>query len=153
MVVSLQSRAPLPLGRDDKGVQELVELAEIEQPAPEGETLVPHAANIGGVRSSVWQQVDDGVLDLPGSGGRVEGDGVTQTARTVYLAERVGHTGQSVGVVEAGPDTIRSPRQGSKGDGRVEGQEDVVQHDKDLEGASLCNPPRFVSIANIVRVD
>jgi hypothetical protein len=61
VVVGLESRTELALGENDESVENLVELAEIEDPTIESQTLVPHttadsstgkAINNGGVLSS-----------------------------------------------------------------------------------------------------
>lgn len=55
VVVGLESRAELALGEDDEGVKNLVELAEIEDPAIVSQSLVPHTAT----NSSTGETVDD----------------------------------------------------------------------------------------------
>ena len=46
VVIGLQSGTALSLGQDDGRVKDLVELGQIEPPAPEGEALVPQATNV-----------------------------------------------------------------------------------------------------------
>lgn len=41
MVVRLERGTHFPLGEDDEGVENLVELAEVEDPAVEGQAFVP----------------------------------------------------------------------------------------------------------------
>lgn len=44
MVVGLKGRAELALGENDEGVENLVKLAEIEDPTIVSQTLIPHTA-------------------------------------------------------------------------------------------------------------
>lgn len=61
MVISLESRAKLALGEDDKSIENLVELAEIKDPTIISQTLVPHAAR----NCSTGESVDNwGVLGI-----------------------------------------------------------------------------------------
>lgn len=53
MVVSLQSRAVLALGQDNEGIQDLVELAQVEDPTVEVEALAPHAAGLKAVGHAI----------------------------------------------------------------------------------------------------
>lgn len=56
MVISLQSRASLPLGQDNDSIQDLVELAQVKEPAVESKTLIPQSSNIRSVRCSILAQ-------------------------------------------------------------------------------------------------
>ena len=53
MVVRLQSCAPLALGDDYQGVDNLVKLADVEHPTPECKAFVPQSAHIG----RIWHAV------------------------------------------------------------------------------------------------
>lgn len=92
MVVGLQSRATLALCDNDERVQDLVELAQIEDPAPESETLVPQSSNVGVIGSTVRSHVDERVLGLPNVDGCVVGNRVAESSRSVDLAQRVRNT-------------------------------------------------------------
>ena len=153
VVVRLQRCAPLALGHNDERVKDFIELAEVKEPSPEGKTFVPHPAHIGGIGGAFGQQVDDGVLDLPSRARGIEGDGISETARAVDLAQRVGHTGQAVGIVKAGPDAVHCPGHGDEGHARVDGQEDVVDNDKSLEGAGFRYPPWLIYVTPVVGID
>lgn len=144
MVVCLQSRAALALCDNDESVQDLVELAEVEDPAPEGQSLVPQSSNISGVGVSVRAHVDERVLGLPDVDGRVVGCSVAETSRSVDLAHRVGDAGKAVGVVEAGPGVHKGSEHGDEGGEAVDGERDIVQDDEGLEEGLACNPPRLV---------
>lgn len=58
VVVGLERGAQLALGQDNKSIENLVKLAEIEDPSVEGQTLVPDAAHIGTTGSSISCQGD-----------------------------------------------------------------------------------------------
>ena len=53
VVVGLQGGAALALHDDDDGIKHLVELGQVEDPAPESETLVPHATQVVRLRQTV----------------------------------------------------------------------------------------------------
>lgn len=46
MVVGLEGRRSLALGQNDQRVDDFVELADVEDPAPESQPFVPQSANI-----------------------------------------------------------------------------------------------------------
>lgn len=92
VVVGLQSRAALALCDNDERVQDLVELAQIEDPAPESETLVPQSSNVSVIGSTVRSHVDERVLGLPNVDGCVVGNRVAESSRSVDLAQRVRNT-------------------------------------------------------------
>lgn len=52
VVVSLQGRALLALGQDNRSIQHFVELGQVEDPAQVGQSLIPHPTDIGRVRHS-----------------------------------------------------------------------------------------------------
>jgi hypothetical protein len=153
VVVGLESCASLALCDNDHGVDNLVELGEVEEPAPEGKALVPEAANVGGVRSALWHQLDHSVFGLPDIGGRVVVNSIAKAARTIDLTQRVGNTSQASAVVKSRPNSVDSAAHGVEGDTGVDSQENVVQNDKDLEGASFTDGPWLVSLTSVVRVD
>lgn len=153
MVVSLQSSASLALCDNDEGIENLVELAQIEQPAPESQSLVPQSAHIGRIWGTLWQQIDESVLGLPHCGRRVVCDCIAETAWTLHLAKRVCNACQSVGVIKARPHAIGGSCHSGESQARVDRQEDVMEDDKDLECARSCDPPRLVSMSLVVRID
>ena len=144
VVVCLQSRAALTLCDNDKGVQDLVELAEVEDPTPEGQSLVPQSSNISRVRVAVRAHVDERVLGLPDVDGSVVGCGVTETSRSVDLAHGVGDARKAIGVVEAGPGVSESSEHGDEGSEAVNRECDIVEDNEGLEEGLTGNPPRLV---------
>lgn len=86
VVVGLQSRAVLALGQDDEGVENLVELAQVEDPAVEVEALGPQAAGLKGVGHTIaGSHISSGALrgGIPSSSGVVVVHGVAQALRPV----------------------------------------------------------------------
>ena len=144
MVVGLQSRAALALCDNDEGVQNLVELAEVEDPTPEGQPFVPQSSNVGRVRVAVRAHVDERVLGLPDVDGRVVGSSVTEPSRAVDLAHRVCDTCEAVGVVEARPGVSESSVHGDEGSEAVDREDNIVEDNEGLEEGLACNPPRLV---------
>lgn len=61
MVVLLERSAALALGQNDGRVKDLVELGEVEPPAPESKAFVPDSAHIRGVGQTVVAHADVGV--------------------------------------------------------------------------------------------
>lgn len=153
MVVGLQSCASLALCDNDSRVNNLVELGQVEEPAPECKALVPQAANVGRVGSTFWQQLDHSILGLPEVGGCIVVDSVTKATRTVDLAQRVGNTSQASAVVKTRPSGVDSAAHGIEGDTGVDSQEDIVQDDEELESAGFADGPWLVFLASVVCVD
>lgn len=58
MVVGLERGAHLALCQDDEGIKDLVEFAQIKDPAVKGQALVPDAAQIRPARGSITRQGD-----------------------------------------------------------------------------------------------
>jgi hypothetical protein len=149
MVVGLQGRATLALCDNDERVQDLVELAQIEDPTPESESLVPQSSNVGVIRSAVRAHVDKRVLGLPDVDGRVVGSRVAESSRSVDLAQRVRNTGETVRVVKARPRVSQRPVHGDEGSEAVDCEGDIVQDDKGLEELLAGDPPRLVAALTV----
>jgi hypothetical protein len=144
VVVGLQSRAALAFCDNDEGVQDLVELAEVEDPTPEGQSLVPQSSNVSRVRVTVRAHVDERVLGLPNVDGRVVGCGVTKTSGSVDLAHGIGDTCKAIGVVEARPCVSEGSEHGDEGSEAVDRECDIVEDDERLEERLAGDPPRLV---------
>jgi hypothetical protein len=99
VVVFLEGGAALSLCENDGRVEHLVELGEVEPPAPKGQALVPDPADVGLVwQTRVCVHQDVGVLASPYARSRVIRHRVAQAARAVDLAQGVDGTHNSVGV-------------------------------------------------------
>lgn len=144
VVVRLQSRAALALCDNDEGVQDLVELAEVEDPTPEGQSLVPQSSNISRVRVAVRAHVDERVLGLPDVDGGVVGRCVTKTSRSVDLAHRIGNTCEAIGVIKPGPGVSEGSEHGDEGSEAVDRECDIVEDNEGLEERLASDPPRLV---------
>lgn len=154
MVVFLEGGAALALGEDNGRVEDFVELGEVEPPAPEGKALVPDATDIGRVgQASRGVDQDIGVLARPGVGGRVVGDGVAESSRAVDLAERVNGADNGIGVAVVREGALQGAHHGDTRDGRVDGEEDIVEDDKGEEGARLRDSPGLVSVLAVVPIE
>ena len=144
VVVCLQSRAAFALCDNDEGVQDLVELAEVEDPTPECQSLVPQSSNISRVRVAVRAHVNERVLGLPDVDGRVVGSGVTKTSGSVDLAHGIGDARKAIGVIETRPGVTEGSEHGDEGGEAVGRKDDIVEDDEGLEEGLASDPPRLV---------
>lgn len=124
VVVSLEQRALAALQQDDGSVDNLVELGEVEPPSVPRQRLLPKPTielkpGADTVRTSV--------------GGSVQGVQNTTSLHT-DAAERASERLHSAGAVNG---AVKSADHTDKGPGRVDGEEDVVDNDEELEGAGL----------------
>jgi len=132
-MVRLQSRAPLALGQDDSRVDDFVELADIEHPAPESQPLVPQPAHICRVRIAIVAEMNGGVLNLPDIDRRVVCRRIAQASRTMHLAQRICDPRAIVVSVPGWEGMHDSSQHGQEGRNAVDGQQDVVGDDEVLE--------------------
>ena len=86
MVVGLQCWTSLSLGQNDQGVQDLIKLGKVEEPAPKGQTLTPKSSYVGGIRCSILRKMNEAVLCLPDIECSVVSDRITQTPGALNLA-------------------------------------------------------------------
>lgn len=156
VVVGLQGRAGLALGQDDEGVEDLVELAEVKEPAVVGKALVPDAAGLRAVG-----QAGSGVNDTRGrirAGALeaaqvlVEVDRVAEPGRAVQTARTVGGGGEATGPEGADDALAHAAEHAPKGPGRVDGQEDVVEDDEEAKRGSFRNAPGLLVVGAVVAV-
>lgn len=80
-------------------------------------------------------------------------DGVTEASRAVDLAESVDGADHGIGLGVVRERVLQAANHGDAGNGRVDGQEDVVEDDKGEEGTRLGDPPGLVAMLAIVPVD
>lgn len=102
VVVLLEGRATLSLDQNNDGVEDLVELGEVEPPAPESKTLIPHPANICGIWETIRTNMNVGVPASPSVRVRVVCNCVTQTSGSLDLAERIDGANKGVGLPPVG---------------------------------------------------
>lgn len=153
MVVLLEGSAALALCENDGRVKDFVELGEVEPPAPESKTLVPDPANVGGVGQAVGADLNLGIEAAPAVVDVAVGDGVAQAAGAVDLAEGVDGADNGVGLAVVGERVLEAADHGHARHGRVDGEEDIVEDDKGVEGAGFGDPPRLVAVLAVVPVD
>lgn len=96
--------------------------------------------------------MDEWILHFPFVSGSVERGSIAQTARTVHFAEGVYRSNYCVALSIVWDSTLQGQNHGNTGDGRVNGQEDVVEYNKRKEYASLANRPRLIVSPPIVPV-
>lgn len=153
MVVGLEGGAELPLGEDDEGIQDLVELAEVEDPAVKGEALVPEPAVDLPAGCSVAIQKRGTAKARPLAEGVAVDGGVSEAGRAVHLAEAVGRGGQSVGARGADDGAPHASEHAPEGPGGVDGEEEVVHYDEDAERLGLADGPGPLAVGGIVAVE
>ena len=149
VVVGLQGGAGLALGEDDEGIKDLVELAQVEDPAVVSQTLGPHATKLRAIRQAVD---DSGVLGqaVPTAGSVVVVDGVSNARLAVKAAEAVdsaGHAVRAHGAVDA---PAHATEHAPEGPGGVDSEEDVVEDNEDEEGAGLADSPWLLAVGEVV---
>lgn len=138
MVVSLESRAQTALGEDDEGVEDLVELAQVENPAVESQALVPDAAQISAAGSAIASEGDSIGVRGPAALVLVVVDGVAQASRPMKPSHAVDKgTETSVGGEWADDTAAHDTNHSVEGPGRVDGEENIVGNDKGMEETSL----------------
>lgn len=147
MVVRLQGRAFLSLCEDDDGVEDLVELGQVEQPAEEGEARVPQTAHIHRVRRVAIGELVLRVQHGPLVAVLVVDGGVPETSRPVDLAQRVDGIHETMSIT--GQRRAKGLRHADKGPRGIHGQKDIVQYNEQLEQARLADGPRLV-VAGLV---
>jgi hypothetical protein len=153
VVVLLEGGATLALDQNDDGVENLVELGEVEPPAPEGKALVPHPADIGRVWEAIGANRDVGVPAAPAVCIGIIGDCVTKASWTLDLTERIdsAHNGVRFPPIREGG--LQTEKHGVAGEARVDSKEDVMGDDEGLEPAVAGNPPRLVAMLAVVPVE
>lgn len=152
VVVGLEGRAELALGEDDEGIENLVKLAQVEDPAVKGQPLVPQAARLR-VTGQAVHQGSARVRGLKGARGVVVVDGVSEARAAVQTAEAVNGARPAVRARRAGDAATHAAEHGPKGPGRVDAEEDIVEDDKGEEGPRLADGPGLLVAALVVDVE
>ena len=153
MMIGLEGTTPLSLGDNDGSVEDLVKLAEIEDPAPESESLVPDTANIRWIRLAIRIKIDQPVLRLPMALVGIPGHSIAQAARTMHFAERINSSSNSIGLSIVRDGVFESANHGHTGHGRVYGEKDVVEDDEGAESARLADSPGLVAMTAVILVE
>lgn len=137
MVVSLESRTTLSLREDDSRIDNLVKLGQVEEVSVKRKTLIPHPAALESRDSRPRR----------GSGG--VGDSVFRSRGAVHLTQRVDDANDAVGAVDGRDGARETGVHADEGPGRVDGQEDVVQHHQPAEGGGLGDGPWLVAARGV----
>ena len=153
VVVLLESGATLSLNQNDDGVEDFIELGEVEPPTPERKSLVPHPTNVGAVRHAIGANVDVRVPAAPAVRIRVVGDRVAEASRSLDLAEGVDSTNKGIGLPPVGEGRLQAVEHGEAGKSGVYCEEDIVRNDERLEPAVARDPPRLVAMLAVVPVE
>ena len=153
VVVGLEGGAKLALGKNNESVEDLVELAQVENPAVESKTLVPETARLEAAGLTIGGELSIGRVGLPRLSIIVEEDRVAETSRTVQTAGRVDETGETLRSQRADHAAAQSTEHANEGPCRVDGKEDVVKDDEKLEEASLADGPGLLAGRLIVGIE
>lgn len=86
VVVGLERRASLSLGNNDGGIEDLVELGEVEEPAPESKTFVPESSNVGRIWGAIAVQMNKRIPGLPLVECGIVRGSISESSRPVNLA-------------------------------------------------------------------
>lgn len=153
MVVRLQSRARLALGQDDEGVEDLVELAQVKDPAVVRKTLVPDTSRLSVGGQTVDHSTTVGGKAHPALRLIIEEDRVPNTPLTMKTTQEVSRPRAPLTRKGADPTPPHAAQHAPERPGRVHGEEDVVQDDKGEEGPRLAYPPGLLAVGLVVLVE
>jgi hypothetical protein len=151
MMVSLESAAPLALGNDDQGINDLVELAEVEPPAPECQSFIPQAAHVCPVRQTTIEH-DLRIGSIPRAGRGVVADRISESTRAIDLAKRI-HCRHQIARSNGGKSALQCPEHSNMGDQAIDSEENVVSNDQPKEGSSLRDGPWLVLATSVDAVE
>jgi len=153
MVVGLQSRASLSLRQDDNSIQNLVKLAQVEEPAIESQTLIPQSSHIRGVRGSRSSQENRWRCGNPLRDRAVVRNCISETASSVNFAQAVHQRRESLSTSPSWQCSLQSAEHANKCPSRVDCKEDVVCHHEPEEWLRLADRPWLVPSRPVVCVD
>lgn len=166
VVVGLQSGAALALGDDDEGVQDFVELGQVEPEAPESETLVPEPSNVRRIRTATRAEQYELVLVLPHTRRGIVVHSISKSPRAMHFAQSVGGTSKTILRPQARPwfpkqlklaiprpSVSQRPQHAPAHERREDSEQDIVRDDEDEEQPRLADPPRLVAARAIPLVD
>jgi hypothetical protein len=152
VVISLQSGAALPLGENDGGIENLVELGEVEPPAPPRKAFIPHPSNVGRWGQAIGIKADEAVPVVPLVRLRVIRSGAAKSTRAIDFAESIDSADKCVGIGIMGEGPLQTVEHSIASDSGVDSKEDVVKNNECLEDSRLADGPRLVPMASVVRI-
>lgn len=153
VVVGLERGAQLALGQNDESIEDLVELAEVEDPPVESQTLVPDAAHVGAAGSAIACQSDVARVRSPAALVRVVEDGVSKACRTVETGHAVDEAVDALRRSRVDHTTVHDADHTVERPSRVDGQEYIVGDDESVEETSLADGPWLLAIGCVVNVE
>jgi len=153
VVVLLQGGAALAFGQDNGCVEDLVELGKVEPPPPERKTFIPDSAHVHGIWQASVAHENVRVEARPSAIVGVVSDGVPEASWAVDLAQRINGTHDCVRLAVVRKRVLQASNHGHTGDGRVDGQEHVVEDDKSVKRPRLRDSPGLVAVLAVVPVD
>lgn len=152
VVVGLESGAQLALGQDDESVENLVELAEVEDPSVESQALVPDAAHVGTAGSSITCQGDVARVGSPASFFRAVEDGIAEACGAMETGHAVDETIDALGRSRIDHTTVHDADHTVKRPCRVYSQEDIMCHDEGVEETGFADGPWLLAIGGVVDI-
>lgn len=152
VVVCLERGAQLALGQDDEGVEDFIELAQVEDPSVEGEAFVPDATQVGAAWSFIYPECNIVGVRQPPSLILTIVDGIAKTGRTVKPGHTVHEAIGTLGAQRVHHAVAHHANHAQKGPCRVDGQENVVDDDKCVEKTSLAEGPGLFAVGDVVLV-
>lgn len=133
MVVSLQRGAKLALGQDDEGIEDFIELAQVEDPAVEGQSLVPDATRVRATGSSITGERNIAGVRHPLAISLIVEDGISKTGWAMGFSHAVHEALESLRPHWVHDTALHDAHHVVEGPCRVNGQEDIVGNDEGME--------------------
>lgn len=152
VVVGLERGAQLALCQDNEGIENLVELAEVEDPAVKGQALVPDAAHVGAIGSSVTCQGDIAGVGCPAAFLGVVEDCISKASWTMEAGHAVDEAVDTLGGGRIDHTTVHDADHTVKRPCRVGGQEYVVGDNESVEETGFADGPWLLAIGGVVDV-
>jgi hypothetical protein len=145
VMVGLQKAALLALGKNNRSIDDLVELREIKEPAVEGETLVPNATDISALGAkTIGSQMKGAVRHCPCVASFVERGGAPEASGTMNFAQAVSSTSEAMFAAPTSKRVHQRIDHTNAGPCRVQCKDCIMQDDQNSECACLTEGPRLV---------
>lgn len=81
------------------------------------------------------------------------GDGVAKSPWAVNFAKSIDGADYCIGLGVVRERVLQAQNHGHAGDGRIDGQEDIVEDDEGEEGAGFGDPPWLVAMLAVIPVE
>lgn len=152
VVVGLERGAQLAFGQNDEGIEDLVELAEVEDPAIKGQALVPDAPRVGAARGSVACQRDIARIRCPVAFLRVVKDGISKACGTMKASHAVHEAIDALRRRRADHTTVHDADHTVERPRRVDRQKHIVGHHERVKEAGFADGPWLLAVGGVVDV-